>query len=405
MIGLRSAVVLLVLTALGTPRQPPACPTGTKMLTEIGARAQLPEDFNGGPGVAVAYPSVAEGAARYLRVRLSVATPPDCDWYLTARDTDSRLMQVFGRAQFPGDASVWTHRIKGKQVLFDLQPCADGRQPAVKFLSYIWMPENATGQTYYSLQTEGVETFRSLNVVDSKYRRLGDVTGLFIGSFNQSSWVCSGVMITPDLFLTNWHCGGPGKVRSWGPGGGAVDFPAAGYWAQNITTDGVIDLSWDEDGISRELLVKETAAPPNQDLDFALLRVVPLDDLGPIRPVRIATAPVATNDKLLIVHHPAGRPKQLSWNCEVRDANHAGWWDTAKKTEFTHLCDTEAGSSGGPVLNVRYELVGLHHLGFDVDPQTCRVDRENKAVKISAILKWLEDNRPAVYQEIKKWQP
>lgn len=404
MIASRLCAVFAGVAALAAPSQPPACADATKLLTELGARAQVTEDFNAGPGVAVAYPSVAELAARYLRVRVSIAQPPDCEWYLTARDSDSRLMQVFGRAQFPGDGAAWTHRIKAKQVLFDLQPCADGRKPTVKFVAYIWMPESAT-QTYYSLQTDGVERFRSLSVVDSKFRRLGDIAGFFIGSFNQSSWVCSGVMVTPELFLTNWHCGGPGKVRSWGPGGGAVDFPAAGYWSGTIATDGVIDLSWDDDAISRELMVKGTAAPPNQDLDFALLRVAPLDDLGPIRPVRIATTPVAANNKLLIVHHPAGRSKQLSWNCEVRDANKAGWHDASKATEFTHLCDTEAGSSGGPVLNDTYELVGLHHLGFDRDPKTCQSDHENKAVKISAILKWLEDNHAAVYQEIRKWQP
>ncbi len=394
--------LLLVATALSASEPPPQCQDQPRMLTEVGARAQVEDDFDAGPGVLFRYPSVAQSGARYLRVRFSVTSPPDCDWYFTARDKDQRLVQVFGRAQFPSAGSAWTRRIQGKQVLFDMQPCADGRQPAVKFLAYIWMPEQAE-QPYYSLQKDQAR-FLSITAVDTMYRRLGDSTGFFIGSFNQATWVCSGTMITPDLFLTNWHCGAPGKVRSWGPGGGAVDFPAAGYWETRIAADAVIDLSWDEDGVSRELLVKGTATPPDQDLDYALLRVTPLDDLGPIRPVKIATTPVALNDQILIVHHPAGRTKQLSWNCGVSDADRAGWRDASKATEFAHDCDTEAGSSGAPVLNARYELVGLHHLGFDQDPKTCVTDKVNKAVKISAILDRLKTNARPVYDEVMTWQ-
>jgi V8-like Glu-specific endopeptidase len=83
----------------------------------------------------------------------------------------------------------------------------------------------------------------------------------------------------------------------------------------------------------------------------------------------------------------------------VRD-NYTGWRN-GKATEFTHDCDSERGSSGSPVFNDAGQLVGLHHLGFDIDPQTCeQKDRENKAVRVDAILADIKAKNAALCSEI-----
>jgi V8-like Glu-specific endopeptidase len=89
----------------------------------------------------------------------------------------------------------------------------------------------------------------------------------------------------------------------------------------------------------------------------------------------------------------------------VSDVQRAGWRNRAVSSEFTHLCDTEAGSSGAPVLNGQNELVGLHHLGFDYDMQRCEyLDRENKAVSIAAILDFIRNIHSALHAEVQRWQ-
>lgn len=378
------------------------CPETPYIITELGAREEVIERLSIAAGVVTPYPSGPQSGARYVRAHVKVDEPPDCDWFLSVRDRDYRLIQTFGREEFPAASTRWTQRIRGDRALFDLQPCADGRAPMVVFPGYIWMPEDARN-TYYSLQS-AQPGFAELTTVDTSFRRLGDFTGLLMGSFLRYSWSCTGVMITPDLFLTNWHCGGPGKVRASGPGGGMTDYPRNGYWTPEIVADMVIDLSWDGDTLSRELIVSGVAAR-SEALDFALLRVTALDRLGPIRPVRLAAAALNRNDPIRIVHHPAGRVKQLSWNCQVRQPNRPGWQDASAMSEFTHVCDTEAGSSGAPVLTGGNELAGLHHLGFDYDTQACRyLDRENKAVKIADIMEAVRLNAPLVFAEVRRWQ-
>jgi hypothetical protein len=406
---MRRLVAIVVLVALpagdagraGLAQVP--CAEAPAIITELGARAQVIERLSAAPGVVTPYPSQPQDGARYVRVQVELSAPPDCDWFLSVRDARYRLIQTFGRDNVTGPAVRWTYRIPGDRALFDLQPCPGGGGPVVVFKGYIWMPD-AAKNPYYSLQTAGQPAYRPLTDVDTSFRRLGDFTGLLMGSSTTQSWSCTGVMITPDLFLTNWHCGGPVKVRSALAGGGPADFPIQLYWSPAIWDDMVIDLSWDGDLLSRELLV--TGVPAKDEaLDFAILRVAAIDRLGPIRPVRVATARVAQNDPLRIVHHPGGSVKQLSWNCRVSDAQRAGWRNAAVLSEFTHLCDTEAGSSGAPVLDGRNELVGLHHLGFDYDTQACRyLDRKNKAVTIAAILEYVRDNHSALYGEVQRWQ-
>jgi endonuclease G len=58
-----------------------------------------------------------------------------------------------------------------------------------------------------------------------------------------------------------------------------------------------------------------------------------------------------------IVHHPDGRPKQVS----IRN-NYLLARGQAGKTLW-YSTDTETGSSGAPVFNDDWDLVALHHYG------------------------------------------
>ena len=161
--------------------------------------------------------------------------------------------------------------------------------------------------------------------------------------------------------------------------------------------DTIIDVSFDDDGLSQEYVAKRLLAK-NPDLDFALLEVSPVDAARRIRPIKISLAPLSP-ETLKIVHHPAAERKMITLaSCRVETVDFPSWRNRVEGTDFTHKCDTEKGSSGAPVFNAKHELVGLYHRGFDVDPVTCKEKepRLNKAVKISKIFEYIQACHPDI---------
>jgi len=88
-------------------------------------------------------------------------------------------------------------------------------------------------------------------------------------------------------------------------------------------------------------------------LDYALLRIAPIDreplqigdELRPTNNIRV-------NIALNIIQHPDGRPKKFA----IRNNLLTG----ATDTELRYFTDTLGGSSGSPVLDDRWRVVGLH---------------------------------------------
>jgi endonuclease G len=100
----------------------------------------------------------------------------------------------------------------------------------------------------------------------------------------------------------------------------------------------------------------------DKDFDFAIVAVKPrglrgesLAELGLIRLIE-ATGKILTGAPLNIVQHPNGGPRQFAFtNNRLLDILSTG---------FLHYeTDTDKGSSGSPVCNIDWELVGLHHCG------------------------------------------
>jgi len=80
-------------------------------------------------------------------------------------------------------------------------------------------------------------------------------------------------------------------------------------------------------------------------------------------------------------------PKQIAFRgCSIETAV-APSWPKPVENNVGHVCDTEGGSSGSPLLGSDYKVVGLHHLGFIGNDKW---GRENRGVRIGLIMDLLK---------------
>lgn len=335
-----------------------------------------------------------EVKARYFMLRMQVAGAVTADWRLTLRDADFRVIDILGPGDFRdvGPDGRWTGRLVTPAVFFDLHLGTGAEDVRVTVAEALIMPESAEIPRY-SAQDPNNPKYKPLydyaGQSDDQTRamkRLGDRVGFLVGlgpdrSGKIKSWCCSGVMLTADLMLTNWHCGAPEN-----------QIPSA-YWHQSFCRKMLIDQSWDGDKTGREFNCAKVEAT-SETLDYAVVRLASVlgsqARLAEGRPLTIAAKPVVTGQTLRVVHHAECKPKLVTHaSCAVRNAAYPGWrapeGQAAEATEFSHTCDTEGGSSGAPVFDASGALVGLHHLGFGRAANGL-CDGENKAVHISRIL-------------------
>ena len=155
----------------------------------------------------------------------------------------------------------------------------------------------------------------------------------------------TGSLVAPRLLLTNNH------VLN------ALDRAAASTVEFNV-----------EDGLDGRPLTPVVFALAPRDffltdpaLDFTLVAVGPQTggDCGPdpfgFNRARQDDDPVLIEEYVNIIQHPNGQPKQLA----LRDNQVVDLLP-----DFLHYrADTQPGSSGSPVFNDQWELVGLHHSG------------------------------------------
>ncbi|MBP8018684.1 MAG: DNA/RNA non-specific endonuclease [Hylemonella sp.] len=158
--------------------------------------------------------------------------------------------------------------------------------------------------------------------------------------------IATGFMVAPGLLMTNHHVF-PRKEEAYQA---AANF---GY-------------TQDERGVAAGTLFKIDAdhfffADP--DLDFAVVGVSVqglngenLADVGFCRLIS-ATGKILTGMPVNIIQHPNGGPRKFAvTNNRLLDILHQG---------FLHYeTDTSQGSSGSPLFNSDWELIGIHHAGI-----------------------------------------
>lgn len=185
-------------------------------------------------------------------------------------------------------------------------------------------------------------------------------------SGRQGRYVCTGFLIDDDTLVTNEHCVADAETCA--------------------TTKIIFGYSYDRLGQmpGKEQFDCQSVDFVNEEFDMAILKIFgsPGRKWGH---VQIASRDVVDNERLFVLQHPAGEPKQISEvECSVFRAQAPGRGDDS---DFAHTCDTLGGSSGSPVFNVLGEVVGLHHWGR-APSGTYR--NANRAVRIGKVSDFLQ---------------
>jgi V8-like Glu-specific endopeptidase len=111
-------------------------------------------------------------------------------------------------------------------------------------------------------------------------------------------------------------------------------------------------------------------------------------------PVRFARRAVREGQRVAIIQHAGGRPKQISF--------HQNSVTYADERIAQYITSTEPGSSGAPVFdNASFEVVALHNKGgFLPVPGRHGSYLRNEAASANAILARLQEIDPELYRQL-----
>ncbi len=352
------------------------CDAGAGMETNFGEQRMVGAELRSGSTIAASTWIEEPARYRYLKAYVKVPAEPGSAWQLTLRDNEFRILDVITDKSVSRAGWGWTARVPlVGQVYFHLW---SDKPVTAQIETFALMP-NGASNPYYSVQDRNAQKFLDITHPDVPFatRKLADSVGMLTSSWGPKGWCCSAVAIAPDAVMTNWHCGG---VES------AMTDDA--FWQQTVCDRTSIDFSWDNDKIDREYQCVEVLQK-NKSLDFAILRLAPRNRADQLVPANRWTGITNAGQRLLAIQHPACRPKQVTQDsaCTVRDAKLASPSMIAG-AEFSHTCDTERGSSGAPLFDDQFRLVGLHHQGFWMAEGRC--DMRNKAIHAKVIFDALD---------------
>lgn len=176
-------------------------------------------------------------------------------------------------------------------------------------------------------------------------------------------WVGTGFMINSKLLMTNSHV-----LPSRETAAGTVF-----RFNYQLTFDGM------EEEAKTYTAVAGGVFQTNRDLDYSIVEIegVPGDDW--------AVAPISTDipsngNRVNIIQHPAGLPKQISFQ--------NNFVEYSDQRIVQYLTSTLNGSSGSPVFDDQWKVVALHHAGGMIqEPKTNAVYFRNEGIAMSAIIK------------------
>ena len=180
----------------------------------------------------------------------------------------------------------------------------------------------------------------------------------------------TGFLIQPDLILTNYH-----NVSD-------DDFGDV----QSLVAEFDYEVGFDPQlkALVRKGLIK--SIKKNKEHDWAVIRLEKPVDRMPI-PLGTEYA-IGIDDHIIIIEHPLGTHKQFALDMlSVRYVD---------DRVIQYLADTQKGSSGSPVFNIKMDVIALHHAEAEVTVQVegkDEVEWRNEGIHIERVMKDLDAAR------------
>lgn len=182
-------------------------------------------------------------------------------------------------------------------------------------------------------------------LLDSVERSVAKLSYLKEKNGTRKRYVCTGFMVSDSMLVTNHHCVATAEVCK-------TTKALFGYQKSGafFTTP-------------KEQFGCKRVVKADRDLDVALLELNGSPGAATNwGAVAMSSKSPVSGQKLYVVQHPAGEPKQISdYGCSISETPVNGY---AKDVDLAHACDTLGGSSGSPIFDENGEVIALHHLGM-----------------------------------------
>ncbi len=313
----------------------------------------FPLDRAPGPNATLFETSHTSAGADFLRVQLIVtASQPLTDVKLLISDGDGRSDSISLQG-ITGTREIWSRMVPGNFVKIRAEGTRqpNGATVRIERLSRSVEPPQALS----IIGGDGRE--RITTITDPNILAAARAVAKVLFQVQAQTSSCTGFLISPTRMVTNEHC-----IAT----------------AEDCATTVVL---FDYDTVSMVAPEKQRRCTAVRQVDQTLDYTVFDLDLPAepsIRPLTFAASSPANGANLLVIQHPGGEPKQISREgCSAVSNPVAG---NAADSDFTHGCDTLGGSSGSPMLDASFRVVGLHHFGKGGDQPL-----HNRAVRIEPI--------------------
>jgi V8-like Glu-specific endopeptidase len=192
--------------------------------------------------------------------------------------------------------------------------------------------------------------------------QLAAAVGRILINGNEDDGTGTGFLVGEDLFLTNHHVLRDEQEAL----GSVVQFNYQRSWTGQLEAARKFRII----GFERS----------NEELDYTLVRIErkPGNIYGWLDPSDHAEADAG--DAVFIVQHPRGAPKQIAIG-DNRVTSVFG-------SRLQYTTDTEKGSSGSPVFNSDWQLVGLHHKGGELTgPNGVVTSFTNQGIRFAEVIR------------------
>ena len=130
----------------------------------------------------------------------------------------------------------------------------------------------------------------------------------------------------------------------------------------------------------------------NPHLDVTVFEITAIPE--GLQPLALARKRVQRDDRVNIIQHPGGHYKKISMqNNFVAFAN---------VQDLQYLTTTEPGSSGSPVFNNDFVVVGIHHSGGNLpEPGSNQIYLRNAGSSMIAVLDALQAEAAPIYEQLR----